>query len=296
MVKFMVFGDLHYDEVPDGYRRVDELVAHAKESKPDCVVSLGDLCRPVEENNEKVLQKLNLLNVPIYHTIGNHESDDCCLEDAVEFLSLNNSYYSFEYSGIKFIVLNSCYCNKDGFEQPYYKKNYKRDALAYPIIPAEEMEWLQKELADDKKYIIFSHHSLANEFRDRGISNRNEVRELFKGKDVLLCMNGHDHGDALSIIDGISYYTVNSATYMWCGAQISSSEKLRKRYGYLKGMLLYKQALCVNIEIDEKEIRIKGMDGEYLSVTPEDVELYEFKWNGVSVRPQTSSHVISLSE
>jgi len=36
------------------------------------------------------------------------------------------------------------------------------------------------------------------------------------------------------------------------------------------------------------------MEGEYLSVTPEDVELYDYKWNGVSVKPRTSSHTIRL--
>ena len=67
-----------------------------------------------------------------------------------------------------------------------------------------------------------------------------------------------------------------------------------KKYGYLNGFLFYKQAFFVNVEIDNSEIRISGMDGEYMSVTPDDVELYDYKWNGVSVRPQTSSYVIKL--
>jgi len=68
---------------------------------------------------------------------------------------------------------------------------------------------------------------------------------------------------------------------------------LQDKYGYLHGMLLYKQALCVDVEIDDEEIRIKGMDGDYLSVTPDDVELHDYKWNGVSIKAQTSSKVIS---
>ena len=68
---------------------------------------------------------------------------------------------------------------------------------------------------------------------------------------------------------------------------------LQDKYGYLHGMLLYKQALCVDVEIDDEEIRIKGMDGDYLSVTPDDVELYDYRWNGVSIKAQTSSRVIS---
>ena len=70
----------------------------------------------------------------------------------------------------------------------------------YPIIPKDEIEWLKRELSDRKKYIIFSHHSLVNEHRDRGIHNKEEIRRLFQGKDVLLCMNGHDHGDEYTIV------------------------------------------------------------------------------------------------
>lgn len=62
------------------------------------------------------------------------------------------------------------------------------------------------------------------------------------------------------------------------------------------GMLLYKQALCVDVEIDDEEIRIRGIQGDYLSVTPDDVELYDYKWNGVSIKAQTSSKVISRGE
>ena len=293
-MRFLVFGDLHYDEVDDGDRRVSELVTRIEEVNPDFVVSLGDLCKPIAENEGRVLERLRATGVPIYHTIGNHESDGCHLSEAMQFLSLENSYYSFEYNDIKFIVLNSCYFSRDKEEQPYYKKNYKGEGSLYPIIPSEEMEWLKAELEDNKKYIIFSHHSLVNEFRDRGIFNREDVRTLFRGKEILLCMNGHDHGDGFFVIDDVPYYTVNSAAYMWCGVQISSSETLKEKYAYLNGMLMYKQAFCVSIEIDESEIHINGMEGEYLSVTPEDVELYDYKWNGVSIEPRTSSYVIPL--
>lgn len=118
------------------------------------------------------------------------------------------------------------------------------------------------------------------------------LNSCYYSKDVLLCMNGHDHGDEYTVVDGIPYYTVNSATYVWCGAQIQSSEKLREKYDYLRGMLLYKQALYVDVEIDNEEIRIQGMKGDYLSVTPEDIELYDYRWNGVSIKAQTSSKVI----
>ena len=192
-----------------------------------------------------------------------------------------------------FLVLNSCYLHKNGKEYPYHNKNYKEDTALYPMIPSDEIKWLRNELDNQKNYVIFSHHSLVNSFRDRGVYNRNTVRELFQGKNVLLCMNGHDHGDSFSVVNKIPYYTVNSSAYVWCGCQIMSSELLRKKYAHLNGFLLYKQPLYVNVEIEDDEIRIQGVDGKYLSVTPDDVGLSDYRWNGVSIKPQTSSCVIS---
>lgn len=109
-------------------------------------------------------------------------------------------------------------------------------------------------------------------------------------------MNGHDHGDNLSIIDNIPFYTVNSASYVWLGTQIMDSKRLTQCYDYLNGKLPYKQALCVLVEIDETEIRIRGIEGEYLSITPEDIELYDYVWNGVSIKARTSSHNIKYGK
>ena len=80
---------------------------------------------------------------------------------------------------------------------------------------------------------------------------------LFRDKNVLLCMNGHDHGDDIKFVDDIPYYTVNSAAYVWCGCQITNEEKLREKYADLNGFLLYRQALCVNVEIDENHVSLK---------------------------------------
>ena len=80
---------------------------------------------------------------------------------------------------------------------------------------------------------------------------------LFRDKNVLLCMNGHDHGDDIKFVDDIPYYTVNSAAYVWCGCQITNEEKLREKYADLNGFLLYRQALCVNVETDENHVSLK---------------------------------------
>lgn len=293
MIKFLVFSDLHYDEVADGDKRIEDILTSARKRELDFSVSLGDLCNPIN-GNQKVLEKFNSLGVPFYNVIGNHETDNCKLSEILDFFSMRNPYYSVMCNEYKLIFLNTCYMRKDEHEEVYYKNNFKNSSSVYPIVPEEEIRWLQEELSDGMKCVIFSHHSFVNDFVKRGVNNREDIRKLFVGKPVVLCMNGHDHGDNYSLEDGISYLTVNSANYAWLGSQIASSEVLQEKYSYLHGMLQYKQAMSAYIEIDDSEIRICGMEGEYLSVTPDDIGLHDYKWNGVSIKPQISSHLIKL--
>ena len=190
--------------------------------------------------------------------------------------------------------MNTCYLMENGTEKSYYKRNFKHSTSVYPIVPVDEIRWLSNELNDGKKCIIFSHHSFVNEFPKRGVSNKLVMQELFRENSVLLCLNGHDHGDSFACVDGISYMTINSANYAWLGTQIASSKTLTEKYSCLQGMLQFTQAMSAYIEIDDHEIRIFGEEGSYLSVTPDDIELHDYKWNGVSIKPRISSHRIRL--
>lgn len=293
MIKFLVFSDLHYDDVEDGDKRIDNILANAQSRQLDFIVSLGDLCKPILANR-KVLEKFNSLGVPFYPVIGNHETDEFDLSAITEFYSLNAPYYSVSHDNYKLIFMNTCYLTENGTEKSYYKRNFKHSTSVYPIVPIDEIRWLSNELNDGKKCIIFSHHSFVNEFPKRGVSNKLVMQELFRESSVLLCLNGHDHGDSFTCVDGISYMTINSANYAWLGTQIASSKTLTEKYSCLQGMLQFTQAMSAYIEIDDHEIRIFGEEGSYLSVTPDDIELHDYKWNGVSIKPRISSHRISL--
>lgn len=120
-------------------------------------------------------------------------------------------------------MINANYIKTPNGSEPYYRRNYDKTTYAYPYVPKEEIEWLKNEIKDDRfYYVIFSHQSLSNDFMKRGISNREEIRAILEkrnsnGKKVLLCMNGHDHGDNVKVINGIYYYTLNSMSYIWHG-------------------------------------------------------------------------------
>lgn len=295
-MKFAVFTDLHYDVIHDGDRRIREFINLVKEENIDLIIELGDLCHPTDEN-KCLISGLKELGVPCFFNVGNHNSDVYSLDAVLKFFEMKNNYYSFVYGNVKFIVLDANYIKTPDGSEPYYKRNYEMSKGDYPYIPQEEIEWLKNELIEEQfYYVILTHQSLSNDFKKRGISNRKEIREILENrncseKKVLLCMNGHDHGDDVKVMNGIHYYTLNSMSYIWQGIKetYNYNDEIHSQYPSLKDLILYQEALHVIITIDENmNIQINGVEGHYQNITPHDIGMGN-TWNGVSIEPRTSS-------
>ena len=113
------------------------------------------------------------------------------------------SYYSFDRSAFRFVVLDACF-RGDG--QPYGRKNSKwNDAN----IPAAELEWLEADLqANDKPVIAFAHQRL-DVSTDHGVKNCSDVRRILEGSGkVRVVFQGHSHQNDLKDIAGIHYLTL----------------------------------------------------------------------------------------
>lgn len=183
-MKFAIFSDLHYDAIPDGDKRIEEIITCAKKAKVDFMIDLGDLCYPLNEN-KRLLENINSSELPCYFTIGNHNTDSYTIDEVLDFFNMERSYYSFIVENIKFIILDANFINKKTNVIPYCKRNYDKSNDEYPYIPNEEIDWLKKELDDnDKYYIIISHQSLSNDFQKRGISNRKEIRAILEERNL----------------------------------------------------------------------------------------------------------------
>ena len=300
-MKFAIFSDLHYDAIPDGDRRIEEIITSAKKAKVDFMIALGDLCYPLNEN-KRILENINSSELPCYFTIGNHNTDSYTIDEVLDFFNMERSYYSFIIENIKFIILDANFINKKTNVIPYCKRNYDKSNDEYPYIPNEQIDWLKKELDDsDKYYILISHQSLSNDFQKRGISNRKEIRAILeernlKGRKILFCVNGHDHGSDCKTINNIHYYTVNSTSYIWHGTKevFNYSHEVHKKYPYLKDLILYKEALHVIVNIDnEMNVSINGINGNYQKHSPKDIGLTD-TWNGVSIEAKTLSKYIKM--
>ena len=290
MIRFLVFSDLHYDHIFDADKRIQKLLDVIQREKLNFVISLGDLCCPIKENMH-IAESFCNLSVPFYPCVGNHDCEHYRMEELKDFWKRNDLFYSFVIEKTKFIVLNSCYMNHENVEIIYQKGLYNKTIDTYPIIPQTEFEWLKREIRDDMNYVIFSHHSLVNEYPKRGVSNRGAIREILKTKKVLLCMNGHDHGDDIKTVDSITYFTVNSMSYIWHGMKpmFSYTEEIHNKYPYLKDVILYERPLYCIVEIDGQEVKISSMDSTFQNILPEDVGIMVRRWNGVSIEPVISS-------
>ena len=270
MIRFLVFADLHYDTVPDGDARVEALAARIEAVRPDFVLSLGDLCRPVEENCA-VLRRLGAAGAPVHHLVGNHDTDHGPLRRTLDFLGLERDYYSFTVDGVRFLMLNA------GGSKPL-------------CLPVAQRDWLRPEREDPAlRDVVCSHHSLANDFAQRGVANREAVRALLETRRTLLCLNGHDHGDACRVIHGVPYFTVNASSYLWHGMRKMTDypEETRRRYPVLNDCLLLDGPLSAVVEIDGGHVAIRGMRGAWRASSPVDIGLGE-TWNGVRISPDIS--------
>lgn len=306
-LKFCVFTDLHYDVIPDGDRRIYELLQDCKQKDVDFLIELGDLCYPCIQNRN-ILNLFKNSGVPCYFSIGNHNIDGYSLETVLDFFQIENGYYSIIKGNIKFIFLNANYseANQDYLSCTNAIQTYC--SFNYPYIPEKQLKWLEREMADDNLYyIICSHHSLSNDFiagnHSRGIVNREQVRHILERRNshrraVLFCMNGHDHGDDIKIINNIYYYTVNSASYIWQGVKetFSYSKEIHLNYPYLKNLILYQEPLHIIVTIDEhRNVKIDGINGHYQTITPEEIGMGNI-WNGISIESKTSSIYIENNE
>ena len=291
MVRFLVFSDLHYDHIFDAKERLDELISKISDSSLhlDFVISLGDLCRPISEN-VSVIRKLYNMGTPFYYCVGNHDCENSNWQAIKNFAEIRNTYYSFVMEGIKFIVLNTCFMVHEQKEILYQKGLYRKSTDLYPIVPEYEMEWLKEEMSGKYlKYVIFSHHSLANDFAFRGVVNREEIRSVLEKNKTLLVMNGHDHGNDLKTVNNIPYFTVNSMSYIWHGRETYAySKEVHNKYPFLKNLILYKSPLYCIVEIEDANIKICGTKSGYQVITPEDVGIVGRRWNGVSIEPEVT--------
>lgn len=283
-VTFAVVSDLHQDIAHDAEERLSTFLRAANDNQVDFIIELGDFCMPKEEN-KPFLKRWQDYAGEKYMLLGNHDMDNCSKEEVMQFIGMNNRYYSFDKGDFHFVILdpNNIY---DGEKYiPYENGNYFGYGEKVSYVDPEQVEWLKKDLqATDKRCIIFSHQSF-----ECSSQNREEIRKIFEDenlragyKKVAVAFSGHDHTNYMKEINGIAYIQINSASNQWVGEKYACperfSDEINQKRPALKYTLPYKDALYGIVALTGDGMQLKGVKSEFIAPGPEEL--------GITDRPQ----------
>jgi 3',5'-cyclic AMP phosphodiesterase CpdA len=196
-VRFAVIGDRTGSPVPGIY---DQIVLEIQRLRPDLLLTVGDM---VEEDSgdrdkmeaawkeyEKIISPLSM---PIHFVPGNND----IFTDATEEIYRRHAgepYYSFDYCGIHFIMLDNC--RWESSEE----------------LPAEQMAWLVDDLdkyRDAKNTIAFMHKPFW--YNTTATGKPDTLHSLFRTFGVDAVFTGHFHQYFVGEYDGIIYTGLGSS-------------------------------------------------------------------------------------
>jgi predicted phosphodiesterase len=271
VVRIGLCTDVHLPTMHDSEYRITTFIEAMKAEKPDFIIELGDFGTP-DKKYAHLFDIWNSFPGDRFHVIGNHEMDGGYkLNQALENLAMNKSYYSFDKNGFHFIVL-------DGND----KKNDETKGYSRYIGP-EQVAWLKDDLAKtNHPVIIFSHQPLScynGPDEIYSVENYQEIQKIFEEHNILdpagkviACFNGHTHTDSAEKINGIYYITITSMSYHWLGEEyerIRYSAEVDKNFKWIKYTAPFREPLFTVVEISTKGyIKIAGKKTEWVGPSP----------------------------
>ena len=182
-------------------------VEYINRTKPAFVVITGDFVNirtdMTQINAFKEITALIDKKIPVYLVPGNHDIGQNPAGEEIDFYLKLYGYdrFSFNYGGVYFVGLNSCYI-KAGSPQEQ-----------------EQLEWLNTVFAKNKsnRKVIFTHYSFfindVNEeeaYFNLPVEKRKDYFRLFKENNTKAVFAGHYHNNASANYDGIDMITTSS--------------------------------------------------------------------------------------
>lgn len=175
--RFAAYGDTRSN--PDMHKKIMTAI---KKYNPALVLNSGDLVGDGRKQSDwdTFFKTTNtfMKDIPLYPSPGNHEQDSSLY---FQYFSLprngdNERYYSFTYSNVLFVVIDS--------NAPYY-------------MLADQKNFVKKVLSEsrdsDFRVVMFHHPLYSSSRREPNLSHRQIYIPIFKKYKVDLVLNGHDH-------------------------------------------------------------------------------------------------------
>ena len=182
------------------------------EVNPDLVINLGDVIEDesAEKDHERYQQFVSMLREvgkPVLHVAGNHDTINLSARELCALWgNTDQATYAQDHGGVHFAVLHTIEHRGERIE-----------------LPAEQIRWLEQDLAQTRLPSIVLMHHPASEMRLEGnrwfekrpylcrVAERRPLREVIeKSGKVLAVFNGHVHWNHFDVIAGIPYITLQS--------------------------------------------------------------------------------------
>lgn len=194
--KVYVLGDMH---LADKRRDLMQFASFSKEIRedmdPTCfALTLGDMTWDAywdsfDLDDYKALINKDFGKLPFFHTIGNHDHDlskDGDWDSAVKYKQvLGPTYYSFNRSGVHFVVLDDIVCTNKGGKRSSYNK-----------VDAQQIEWLAGDLSyvdPSMPLVIAMHAPLYSTNGSINLSDGFTLIKTVKGHNEVYFLSGHTH-------------------------------------------------------------------------------------------------------
>lgn len=232
---FAFMTDIHVQpekRADEGYKAA---ITEVNALKPDFVITGGDLIMDAlgvsyeRADSQYVLyQDINKqFTMPVYNTPGNHDVFGIYEKSGVgpdhpEYKygmfekRLGDTYYSFDYKGWHFMVLNSVIETED--------RHY------IGMIEEEQMNWIRNDLleVDTLTPIVISTHipfitvftqilygEFAPDYHGLVVENAREVLDLFAGHTLRIVLQGHLHYLEDIEVNGTHFITGGAVSGRW---------------------------------------------------------------------------------
>lgn len=213
-LRFIVFGDNRpANPTSPQPKMFKQLVEQMELDQPDLVFSVGDMVMGKTQDRAlyrqqylDFLEVIEELHVPFYAAAGNHDAHNSIGQSLFRELINQDLYYSLDYGGSHFIVLNTDIVGQAG-------------KIAEP-----QLSWLKQDLEthkDASHIFVFMHrppYSVMNpeSKKNKHISfvdteNRNEIRSLMRNYSVNVVFAGHEHFFNKQVHDGVTYIITGCA-------------------------------------------------------------------------------------
>lgn len=272
-IKFLVFADIHhYPGVfcTDAPKRFAAIRERAEREKVDFMVSLGDYCHSPTTFTDFVEESFKS-SVPLYHVMGNHDTDGATVEDTLRLYRMPKEYYWFERGPFRFIAIDTnYYASSAGFTH-YQYRNYFDFPKTRETLPPEELEFIENAIMESKLPCVLLSHASLDRVCGGEIRNRDALWAIINRANsdrrrVLMSLNGHHHRDGLTIIDNVACFDVNSASFDWLSHPHDFfPEELTGQYELADHQIIFSEPLSAIVTLStDGTIEIDGMKGSFM--------------------------------